>query len=107
MKRLPVALREEAIADLVEIYDFIAEQSGLPEQALRFIARIRARCERIGDVPRGGRIRDDLVPGLRTVPFERSAVIAYVVEEGTVRVTNIFYGGRDYEAFYGKGQAED
>lgn len=107
MKRLRVVLREEAIADLVEIYNFIAEKSGLPEQAMRFIERIRARCERIGDVPRGGRMRDDLAPGLRTVPFERSAVIAYMVEENTVRVTNIFYGGRDYEALYGKGQAEE
>jgi toxin ParE1/3/4 len=100
MKRLPVVLREEAISDLLEIYSYIAEQSGLPEQAWRFIERIRARCESIGNVPHGGRSRDDLAPGLRTVPFERSTVIAYVVEDDSVRVTNIFYGGRDYEALY-------
>jgi toxin ParE1/3/4 len=46
------------------------------------------------------RPRDDLAPGLRTVPFERSAVIAYIVEGGAVQITNIFYGGRDYEALY-------
>ena len=28
----------------------------------------------------------------------RSAVIAYKVEAGSVRATNIFYGRRDYEA---------
>ena len=38
--------------------------------------------------------------GLRTVPFERSAVIAYRVENDTVEITNIFYGGQDYEALY-------
>jgi toxin ParE1/3/4 len=48
----------------------------------------------------GGRPRDDLSPGLRTTPFERSVVIAYVVEGGAVQITNIFYGGRDYEALY-------
>lgn len=107
MKRLPVVLREEAISDLFEIYSYIAEQSGFPEQAWRFIERIRARCERIGNVPRGGRPRDDLAPGLRTVPFKRSAVIAYMVEDDVVRVTNIFYASRDYEALYNSGPSED
>jgi toxin ParE1/3/4 len=37
---------------------------------------------------------------LRTATFERSAVIAYIVEDGAVRIINIFYGGRDYEALY-------
>jgi toxin ParE1/3/4 len=101
MRRLPVVLREEAISDLLEIYHYIAEQSGYPEQARRFVERIRIRCEGIGNVPHGGRPRDDLAPGLRTVPFERSAVIAYLVDDEVVRVTNIFYGGRDYEALYG------
>jgi toxin ParE1/3/4 len=103
MRRLPVVLREEAITDLSDIYSYIAEQSGYPEQAWRFVQRIRARCERIGNAPRGGRPRDDLAPGLRVVPFERSAVIAYVVDDELVRVTNIFYGGRDYEALFGSG----
>jgi len=103
MRRLPVVLREEAITDLSDIYSYIAEQSGYPEQAWRFVQRIRARCERIGNAPRGGRPRDDLAPGLRVVPFERSAVIAYVVDDELVRVTNIFYGGRDYEALFGRG----
>ena len=48
----------------------------------------------------GGVARDDLQPDLRTVPFEHSAVIAYVVEDDQVSVTNVFYGGRDYEALY-------
>ncbi len=76
------------------------ENSRSVDVALGFTLRVRERCERIGDAPRGGRPRDDLAPGLRTVPFERSAVIAYVIENGRVQITNIFYGGRDYEALY-------
>jgi toxin ParE1/3/4 len=34
---------------------------------------------------------------LRTVPFEHSAIITYVVDGDLVRIVNIFYGGRDYE----------
>jgi len=48
----------------------------------------------------GGTARDDLRPGLRIVPFEHSTVIAYLVEDGQVCITNVFYGGRDYEALY-------
>ncbi|WP_318012664.1 type II toxin-antitoxin system RelE/ParE family toxin [Mesorhizobium sp. BR1-1-14] len=51
----------------------------------------------IGNAPRGGRLRDDIVPGLRTVPFEHSAVIAYLIESDIIRIVNIFYSGRDYE----------
>jgi toxin ParE1/3/4 len=68
------------------------------------VLRIRERCARIGDAPHGGRPRDDLAAGLRTVPFEKSAVIAYVVDGERVQITNIFYGGRDYEALY-RGKA--
>ncbi len=42
-------------------------------------------------------MRDDLIPGLRIVPFERSAVIAYVVDADVVRIISIFYGRRDFE----------
>jgi toxin ParE1/3/4 len=41
-----------------------------------------------------------LAPGLRTVPFEHSAVITYRVEPNRVLVTNVVYGGQDFEAFF-------
>ncbi len=107
MERLPVVFREEAISDLLEIYNYIAAQSGYPDQAWRYVLRIQARCERIGTAPRSGRPRDDFAPGLRVVPFERTAVIAYIVDADFVRVTNVFYGGRDYEALYRDQPAED
>ena len=44
-----------------------------------------------------GRARDDLQRGVRLLPFERTAVIAYRVLSSEVEVINIFYGGRDYE----------
>ena len=68
--------------------------------------RIKKRCSQIGLVPKGGAPRYDLEAGLRMVPFERSAVIVYKVEANCVRIANVFYGGRDYEAFY-LGTEED
>src|SRR4051812_445074 len=100
MKRLAVEFRPEALADLVEIFNFVFELSRRLEVSRRFTLRIRNRCERIGDLPSGGRARSDLRAGLRTVAFERSAVIAYSVSGDRVQIINIFYGGRDFEALY-------
>ena len=106
MRRLKVVFREEARVDLQDIYSTILWVSRNKTTAFRFYRRIVDRCERIGNVPHGGRPRDDLEPGLRTVPFEHSAVIAYKVEDDLVRIVNIFYGGRDFESFY-LGMAEE
>ena len=76
MKRLKVTYRTEAKDDLLQIYRWVYEASLDPEVAGRFLDRLVERCDRIGDAPHGGRPRDDLELGLRTVPFEHSAVAA-------------------------------
>ncbi|WP_157357781.1 type II toxin-antitoxin system RelE/ParE family toxin [Mesorhizobium metallidurans] len=98
IQRLAVVLSEKAITDLEAIAAYILESSGSENIASSFVDRIRDRCQSIGNAPRGGRSRDDIVPGLRAVPFEHSAVIAYTVDDDLVHIVNIFYGGRDYEA---------
>lgn len=100
MQALEVTYRESAATDIQNIFDTILKASQNLTVADRFISRIARRCERIGHVPYGGRPRNDLEEGLRTVPFEHSAIIAYRVEGDCVEIVNVFYGGRDYEAFY-------
>jgi toxin ParE1/3/4 len=104
--RLEVVFRTDAAADLTEIYRWIYEASQDPITANRYLGRLVAFCEKIGGMARGGRPRDDLLPGLRTFPFERRAVIAYLIVGDRVEITNVFYGGRDYEALY-RGQRDD
>ncbi|MFB2553783.1 type II toxin-antitoxin system RelE/ParE family toxin [Ensifer soli] len=106
MQRVKVTYRPGALADLRKIFDDIRDLSGSGVTARRFVDRIMARCRKIGDAPHGGRPRDDLALGLRTIPFERSAVIAYVVGK-TVDIVGVYYGGRDYEALYQSGEGED
>lgn len=107
VRRLRVRFRPAAVDDLEEIYRYIYRNSTSSAVAAAFVGRIRARCRRIGDVPLGGTARDDLGRGLRTVPFERSAVIFYKVESDCVRIINIFYGGRNYEALYHGREPEE
>ncbi|NEU14615.1 type II toxin-antitoxin system RelE/ParE family toxin [Methylobacterium sp. BTF04] len=107
MRRLKVEIGAEADHDLRQIYRWVYEASRAPHVARRFLDRLIGRCERVGDAPHAGRPRDDLEPGLRTVPFERTAVIAYQVEKDRVLITNVFYGGRDFEALYRGEPPED
>lgn len=100
MQRLPVIYRPEAVDDLEEVFLYVLEASRDFRTAQDYTERIRARCESIGNAPRGGRPRDDLFPGLRTVPFESSAVIVYVVRVDAVEIVNVYHGGRDYEALF-------
>jgi toxin ParE1/3/4 len=78
MQRIEVVYRPEAIADLEDIFRFVLRMNQERDTARTYIQRIRDRCHRIGDVPLGGTSRDDIYPGLRTIPFERRAVIAYL-----------------------------
>jgi toxin ParE1/3/4 len=107
IQRLAVVLSEEAIADLEAIAAYVLESSGSETIASRLVDRIKDRCQNIGNAPRGGRPRDDIVQGLRTVPFEHSAVIAYVVNDDFVHIVNILYGGRDYETLMRDGGSSE
>lgn len=100
MRVLEVEYQPDALSDLEDIYQFVVRLSGSAAVAERFVGRIIDQCDRIGELPFMGTARDDLRPGLRTVGFERRAVIAYTIEPECVRITNVFYGGRDYEALY-------
>lgn len=102
-----MAFQGDAKADLADIFHVVLHASQDQSIAEGFIRRIIARCRRIGDAPHGGRPRGDLEPGLRTVPFERSAIIAYRVEAELVTITNVFYGGRNFEALFQAVRADD
>jgi toxin ParE1/3/4 len=107
VRRLRVHYSPAAVDDIDNIFYLLRRLGAEQITAQRFVTRIRDRCRRIGNTPHGGRPRDDLQQGLRTVPFERRAVIAYRVERDCVRILNVFYGGRDYEALYRERTAEE
>ncbi len=90
-----VVFRPIAENDLTALYQCIAENSG-PDRAGAYIDRIEQACMALADFPFRGTQRDDLHPGLRITGFERRASIAFVVENDTVRILRIFYGGRDF-----------
>jgi len=96
VKRFKVGFRPAAGADLIALYDYIADEAG-ENVAGAYIARMEAACRGLANFPHRGTPRDHIRPGLRTMGFERRATIVVQVMESEVVLVRIFYGGRDYE----------
>ena len=82
---------------LDSFHRYIAEQSG-ERRADAYVGRIIAFCQSLSAFPQRGTARGDLLPGLRTLGFERRVTIAFVLTSTAVLIEGIFYGGQDFEA---------
>jgi toxin ParE1/3/4 len=93
-----VIISAAAEADLIAIFDYIAERAG-DKIARGFVDRIEAYVLGFTDFPERGMRRDDLRPGLRTVGFRRRATILFEVDRAQRRVVihGVYYAGRSFE----------
>jgi toxin ParE1/3/4 len=89
-----IVFAPRALDDLLAIYVYVAEAAGA-DVADAYDARLRKACLGLANFPRRGRPRDDLGDGVRTMSFERRAVIAYRVEDAIVRILRVLHHGRD------------
>lgn len=96
-----VIFSPEAQDDLIQLYLYIADHSG-EATALSYVERIEAYCLSFADFPQRGLSRDDLLPGLRLVGFERRVSIAFHLDRDRVTFDRILYGGRDVDTALGK-----
>lgn len=92
-----VVLSPRAKRQLRALYRYI-EREALADIATDYTGALLEQIERLSRFPERGTPRDDLRPGVRTIPFRRRVTIAYAVKPTTVRILGIFYGGRDTEA---------
>lgn len=89
-----IVYEQSARDDVRSIYLWIAERAG-PETALAYVERIRNRCDRLVSFPEQGSSREDIATSLRTITFERTAIIAYIAETNAVRILRVLRKGRD------------
>jgi len=80
-----------------ELHAYISEHSN-EERAYNYVGRIVECCKTLATFPQRGTKRDDVLPGLRVIGFERRVSIAFLVTADTVLIEGIFYGGRDFRA---------
>lgn len=93
-----VVYSTRAQQQLSDLYLWVAEQSGFPDRAEAYVSAIFDYCDKLSDFSFRGIARDDLRPGLRTIGFRRRVVIAFAVQESTVEILGVYYGGQDYES---------
>ena len=94
-----VVFTPRAERQIDKLHADIAEQAS-EGRADAYIARIVKFCTGLATFPFRGQQRDDLLPGLRTIGFERRVTIAFVVTADIVLIEGIFYGGQDFEATF-------
>jgi plasmid stabilization system protein ParE len=96
MSNFRVVFSPEAQEQLELLYLYIAEAAA-PVTATRYTEAIISYCEGLCPFPLRGTMRDDVRPGLRITNYKKRTVIAFWVDNNTVSIIGIFYGGQDYE----------
>jgi plasmid stabilization system protein ParE len=93
---MKVVLTAEALGDLEQIGDYIAQDN--PARAASFIDELIGKARQLGDLPEGF----PLVPRYERLGIRRRVhgnyLIFYRAEADRVTVIHILHGARDYEA---------
>lgn len=97
MKPYELLISEQAQQDLTEIWLYIANDS--PDTADKFLDFILGKCQSLCSSPLMGRTRDELLPGIRSLPVNRY-IIYYRVTEITVEIIRFLSGYRDTDSFF-------
>lgn len=86
--------------DLIEIYDYIADDS--LERAWAMVTRLERRCHMISEQPKIGRKRDELAADLRSVAEGNYVIFYRLAGGGGVEVVRVLHGARDLPAIFGE-----
>lgn len=82
---------------LIEIAEYVVEQSQSLEAGIRLVDAIEAKCKTYAEFPGAGTARDDLGGGRRCFPVGNYVVIYRPTEDG-IRVIVVAHGHQDLYA---------
>ena len=97
MKEYPLIISEQATHDLADIWLYISNDS--PQVADKFLDFIFKQCQLLCSSPEIGRMREELLPGLRSFPIKRY-VVYYRVAAESVEIIRILSGYRDIDSIF-------
>jgi toxin ParE1/3/4 len=92
-----IAIRPQAELDILEIWEFIAADN--VDAADRWVDELGAKLELWAAQPMIGRIRDELAPGIRSLPFGRYILFCMPAPDG-IDVVRILHAARDVEQIF-------
>ena len=96
-----VTRRPLAAADILEIWDYIADYS--LAAADRWVDRLDEQFRMLAVQPMMGRAREELAPGVRSFPFGRYVVFYMPMDDG-IDVVRVLHGARDIDAVFNPEQ---
>ena len=92
-----VTRRPLAEADILEIWDYVADDS--VTAADRWLDHLDAQLRVLAMQPMMGRARNELAPGVRSFPFGRYIVFYVPLDDG-IDVVRVLHGARDIDATF-------
>jgi len=92
-----VARRPLAEADILEIWDYIADDN--PAAADRWMDQLDAQFQVLATQAKIGRSRNELAPGVRSFPVGRYVVFYVPLDDG-IDVIRVLHGARDIDALF-------
>ncbi len=92
-----VTRRPQAATDILEIWDYIAEDS--IAAADRWVDRLDETLELWATQPMMGRARDDLASGVRSFAFGKYVVFFLPLPDG-IDVVRLLHGARDIDVVF-------
>lgn len=97
MKQYRIQITDKALADMEEIYTYIADQLQAPENAMGQYNRIAEAIEGLDVFPERVRVMEsepEHSMGLRQLPVDNFSAF-YVIEDDKVIVTRVLYSASD------------
>ena len=92
-----VTRRPLAEADILEIWDYIADDS--LTAADRWVDHLDEQFRVLATQPSMGRARDELAPDVRSFPFGRYVIFYMPLDDG-IDVVRVLHGARDIDAVF-------
>jgi len=102
--RRPVVWSPDARADLSDIWEYFA-QAASRRTADDIVRRIAEACLPLEDHPYGGRARDEVRPGLRSVVASPHVIFYRVGADRTAEIVRVIDGRRDIDAVFDEAEA--
>jgi toxin ParE1/3/4 len=93
--------RPRAEQDLMNLWLYLAEAAD-PALAERYLLDLDDELSKIAPFPESGRARDELSPGLRSLPFDR-LVLFYLPHPEGIELVRVLAGAQDIDQIAEEG----
>jgi toxin ParE1/3/4 len=97
MKKLKLIISPRALEDLSDIWSYIALDN--IDAADNFTGKIYELCKSLSVRPGMGRARDELLPGMRSLPF-KGYIIFHIADGRTLKIIRVLHGARDIDSLF-------